>query len=98
MSEEPKKLALTLVYPEGQAFSGEVDSVTLPTIEGQITILPGHTSLLTTLEQGIGYYKIIDDEGKEMKDQYEFGEGFVEASNDKVVVLADYVSKSVPVR
>ncbi|MFH1873736.1 MAG: F0F1 ATP synthase subunit epsilon [Pseudomonadota bacterium] len=97
-SDDSKKLFLTLVYPEGQAFEGEVHSVTLPTVEGQITVLPGHTSLLTTLVKGKGYYKWIDDEGKEMKDHYEMGDGFVEVSDNKVVVLAEFIAKSVLVR
>ncbi len=33
-------------------FDGEVKSITLPTVEGEITILPNHISILTKLCKG----------------------------------------------
>ena len=48
-----EKLKLTLLTPERRVFEAvEVSSVTLPTSEGQIQILPGHAAFLGMLNTG----------------------------------------------
>jgi len=41
-----------LVSPERVLFSGAVDAVVLPATEGDMTILPGHAPVMTTLKTG----------------------------------------------
>lgn len=41
-----------LVSPERVLFSGEVDAVVLPATEGDMTVLAGHSPVMTTLKTG----------------------------------------------
>ena len=45
-------LTLEIVTPEGRVYSETVDTVVLPTLQGEIGILPGHLPLLTQIEDG----------------------------------------------
>ena len=45
-------LTLEIVTPEAKVYSDTIDSVVIPTIEGEIGILPGHIPLLTQVEHG----------------------------------------------
>jgi len=47
-----KKLKLKIVTPERLVLEEEVDGVTLPTAEGEITILPEHIPLIASLSSG----------------------------------------------
>ncbi|MGY2048332.1 F0F1 ATP synthase subunit epsilon [Methylobacterium sp. JK268] len=42
-----------LVGPERVLYSGPVDAVQLPGSEGEMTVLPGHAPVLTTLKTGV---------------------------------------------
>ena len=46
-------LHFEFVSPERVLFSGEVDQVDLPGVEGDMGILPGHAPLVTALRPGI---------------------------------------------
>ena len=50
------QLNLEIVTPHRTVLVEEVDSVTLPGIEGELGILPEHIPLLTTLDTGIVSY------------------------------------------
>jgi len=41
-----------LVSPERVLFSGDVDAVVLPATEGDMTVLAGHSPVMTTLRPG----------------------------------------------
>src|ERR1051326_4644774 len=45
-------LTLEIVTPEAKVYSDTIDSVVIPTVEGEIGILPGHIPLLTQVEHG----------------------------------------------
>src|ERR1700741_3571575 len=45
-------LTLEIVTPEAKVYSDTIDSVVVPTVEGEIGILPGHIPLLTQVEHG----------------------------------------------
>jgi len=78
------KLKLEIVTAEHQIFSGEVDAVIAPGIEGQLGILPHHAPLMTILQSG----ELIIRKDKE--DLYmAITGGFLEVRPDKVVILAD---------
>ncbi len=79
----PEKIHLEVVTPEKQLFSGAVDSVTVPSTQGYLGILPGHAPLLAELGIGEISYKIGD------RTEYLFSSwGFVEVLPDRVVLLA----------
>src|SRR5260370_10179342 len=46
-------LHFEFVSPENVLFSGDVDQVDLPGIEGDLGVLPGHAPMVTTLRPGV---------------------------------------------
>ncbi|MDP2703901.1 MAG: ATP synthase F1 subunit epsilon [bacterium] len=46
-------MRLTIVTPERTVFDGEIDSVSLPTERGEITVLKDHIPLISTLTSGV---------------------------------------------
>ena len=83
-------LHLEIVTPERVVFSeDDVESVTLPAIEGELTILPRHAALMTALQPG----PLVFRKGGQELDVALSG-GFLEVRDDKVVVLADTAERS----
>lgn len=78
-------LRFQLVTPERTLVSEEIKSLSCPTTEGQITILPNHAPLVATLESG----ELVVKNGE--SDHYiHVAGGFVEVrGNGEVVILAD---------
>ena len=64
---------------EGTKFEGDASQVSLPTKEGEITILPHHISLITILTKGLV---------KTPNQNIEIKGGVAEIDGEKVVVLA----------
>jgi len=77
-------LKLEIVTPEGQIFSGDVDSVLLPGAEGDMGILPHHEMLVTELTAG--ELQIVQ---KGQTQVLAIGEGFAEITGESVAVLTD---------
>ena len=46
------KLHFSLVSPEREVFSGEVDQVDAPGVEGDFGVLPNHAPFMTALREG----------------------------------------------
>jgi len=78
----PSKLTLHIVSPD-HAISKEVDYVSLPGVEGDFGVLPGHTPFFTALRTGAMWYQ----QGAE-KHSLLVSVGFVEVLPDKVSVIA----------
>lgn len=77
-------LTLEIVTPEASVYSATIDSVVIPTVEGEIGILPGHIALLTQVANG----ELCVTKGNET--QYlAVGGGFAQIGDDKVRVLAE---------
>jgi len=53
-------IKLSIVTPTGSIFNGDVKTVTLPGKEGEFGILPGHSSLVSTLSVGVIVIEKID--------------------------------------
>lgn len=47
-----KHLKLKIVTPERLVLEEEVESVTIPTVEGEIGVFPGHLALITAIKSG----------------------------------------------
>jgi F-type H+-transporting ATPase subunit epsilon len=45
-------LTLEIVTPEAKVYSDTIDSVVIPTVEGEIGVLPGHIPLITQVDDG----------------------------------------------
>lgn len=83
------KINFKIATPERVVFKDEVDSITLPTHSGEITILPNHLPLISVLKPG----DIIIKKGNDTFDIAVSG-GFIEVLSTKVVVLADTAERS----
>jgi F-type H+-transporting ATPase subunit epsilon len=79
-----KKLKLQIVTPEASVYSDDVDIVTLPTVSGQIGILPDHVRLVTRLVPG---EIIVRRDGN--SDYLAVGGGLVEVTGERVSILTD---------
>jgi F-type H+-transporting ATPase subunit epsilon len=74
-----------IVTPERILLETEVDSVTLPTRMGEITVLKDHVPMVSSLSAGEVKYKIAGSESF-----FAVSGGFIEVrKNHEVVVLAD---------
>jgi F-type H+-transporting ATPase subunit epsilon len=80
----PDTLKLEIVTPRGVVFSEEVDVVTLPSIEGQLGILPHHIRLMTRLIPG---EMLVRRNGRESF--IAVGGGLAEVTGNRVVVASD---------
>lgn len=79
-------LTLSIVTPDRRVVGPvPVTSVTLPGSKGEMTILPGHARLLSTMDTGILVFE--RENGK--KEVAAVSSGFLEVNNDKVTVLAE---------
>ncbi len=84
-----KRLQFEIITPERVVYKDEIDQVTLPTVEGEITILPNHIPLVAVLRPG----EIVAKKGAEEIAMSCSG-GFIEVTPKKVVVLADTAEKA----
>jgi F-type H+-transporting ATPase subunit epsilon len=77
-------LHFEFVSPENVLFSGDVDQVDLPGIEGDLGVLPGHAPMVTTLRPGV---VTIIREGR--REPVVVVGGFAEMGPAGLTVLAD---------
>ena len=77
-------LTLEIVTPEASVYSATIDSVVIPTVEGEVGILPGHIALLTQVAPG----ELRVTKGSETHFLAVSG-GFAEVGNDRIRVLAE---------
>ena len=73
-----------LVSPEKIAFSGEVDQVDVPGVEGDFGVLAGHAPVIATMRPGIMFVTTGDK-----KEQFVVLGGLAEVSAKGLTVLAD---------
>ena len=53
-------LKLSIVTPNGEIFNDDVKTVTLPGKEGEFGVLPGHSSLVSSLTVGVIVIEKVD--------------------------------------
>jgi len=78
-------LTLEIVTPEARVYSDTIETVVVPTAEGEVGILPGHIPLVAEVEHG--ELRVVKN------GQTEFlavGGGFVQVDHDHVRVLAEH--------
>lgn len=80
-----KQLKLKIITPERTVFEEMVDSVTIPTTEGEIGVFPGHIPLVSMLASG-DIVATIDGELAPMA----VSGGFIELKDNELAVLADF--------
>ena len=80
-----KNFNLEIISPEKIILSEKVNSVTIPSFEGEMTILLDHIPLITFLRPGI-----IRIEGSK-ESEYFVEEGTVEFSNNTLIILSSTI-------
>ena len=79
-------MTLEILTPDKKVYEGEATSVTLPGTLGFFEILNHHAPIVSTLEDG----KVTVRGGSGGKEEvYLIQGGVVEASNNKVIILAE---------
>ena len=84
-------LSLTITTVEREVLSlTDVTRITIPTTDGQITVLPGHVSLMGAL--GMGEVIVVRDTGEQ---QILFVDGgMLQVANDTVELLANMAERA----
>jgi len=75
-------IRLKVITPRKIVIDRQVNSVTVPTAEGEITILPHHAHLFSLLVEGIVKIKSTGNE-----DDLAIGGGYLETNGETVTVL-----------
>lgn len=84
------KISFEITTPERVVYKDSVDQITIPTKEGEITVLPNHIPLVSLLSPGA---LTVKKDGKEV--YMATSGGFVEVlPGNKVVILADTAERS----
>lgn len=73
-------MKLKILSLEGTLYDGEVAQITLPSEDGEITVLKGHIPVITLLKEGVI---------KTPEQNFDILGGFAEITGEKVVVLAN---------
>ncbi|MGZ3724975.1 MAG: ATP synthase F1 subunit epsilon [Pseudobdellovibrio sp.] len=84
---------LNVLTPERKAiFDLEIAEVTVPASSGEMTILPGHSPLITTLGTGILKYRAKDEDAKDkFPHKALISWGYCEVTPEGVNVLAEFM-------
>lgn len=85
-----RKIRFKIITPERIVYESEIDSVTLPTKLGVITVMAGHVPLVSLLSPG---EMVIDKDDTEYN--FAVSTGFIEVRPEsEVVVLADTAERA----
>lgn len=86
-------LKLKIVTPEKTVYQNEVFQISVPTTEGEVTILPHHIPLISVLKAGEMRFK--DASGDR---SMAVSGGFLEVrGKEEIVVLADHAERSAEI-
>jgi F-type H+-transporting ATPase subunit epsilon len=83
------KLHFSLVSPERELFSGDVDQVDAPGTEGDFGVLAGHAPFMTTLKEG--QVRVYND-GRVRT--FEVRGGFADVTPEGLTVLAQHATEA----
>ena len=78
------KLSFSLVAPEREVFSGLVDQVDAPGVEGDFGVLPAHAPFMTALREGA--VTVIDGAKRRV---FEVKGGFADVNAQGLTILAE---------
>ena len=77
-----------LVSPEKIAFSGEVEQVDVPGVEGDFGVLPDHAPFMTALREGV-----VTVYNGGAKTQYDVHGGFADVNGEGLTILAEQAAE-----
>lgn len=82
-------LHLEVITPEKVIYKDEINELTVPTTNGEITILPNHINLLTEINPG----EMIVKKGTTHQSLAVTG-GFLEVNDNKISIITEYAIKA----
>ena len=85
-----KTIKFEVVTPEKVVLKKQILQVTVPTEDGEITVLPEHIPLMSILKPGVIEMKLEDGELEVMS----VSGGFIEVMRDKIIILADTAERA----
>lgn len=85
-------LTLEIITPEARVYSDTIDTVVIPTVAGEIGILPGHMPLLTQVSDG----ELRVTKNGQTHNLVVSG-GFAQVEGDTVSVLAEHAIDSAKI-
>ncbi|MBC78304.1 MAG: ATP synthase F1 subunit epsilon [Chloroflexi bacterium] len=80
-------IKVNIVSPSGEVFSGEAVSVQVPGSLGQMTILPKHAAILSSLSKGT--ITVNTTQGKNT--DFVIESGFIENINDSLTIIIENI-------
>ncbi|MDR1259899.1 MAG: ATP synthase F1 subunit epsilon [Endomicrobium sp.] len=86
-----KELQIEILSPNGVIFNGKILSVSFPTVNGIISVFPGHTNLVTKLNNG---EIIITEYKKNNIKNISVSGGFIEIAQNNITVIAEFALQS----
>ncbi len=78
-----------LVSLDGIKFSEDVYEILLPTLDGQIGVMPGHMPLISVATTGVISIRRDSKDRDDMMEHFAISGGVIEVSNNKLSVLVD---------
>ena len=78
-----------LITPDGTIFEGDVDAISLPTPDGEITVLPHHIPLISIVVPGT----IVVRQGRDEK-VFAVSQGVIEVDGKTIRILADTADRA----
>ncbi len=85
-----KTIKFEIVTPERTVLKEKILQVSVPTKDGEITVLANHIPLVATLQPGV--IEIVKENNE--RDIMSVSGGFIEVLKDKVVILADTAERA----
>jgi F-type H+-transporting ATPase subunit epsilon len=82
-----EKLHFSLVSPERELFSGDVDQVDAWGVEGDFGVLAGHAPFMTTLRDGF----VTVHDGDQLQ-RFEVSGGFADVTPAGLTILAEHAA------
>lgn len=83
------KIKFKIVTPERTVYENEIDQITLPTADGEITVLPNHIPLISILIPG---ELSVKKDGKEIA--MAVSGGMIEVRANEMTILADTAERA----
>lgn len=83
------KLHFSLVAPERELYSGEVDQVVAPGTDGQFGVLAGHAPFMTTLAEG--EVVVLDGSARRV---FAIRGGFADVTAEGLTILAENATEA----
>ncbi len=78
-----------LISLDGVKYDEDVYEILLPTLDGEIGVLPGHMPLISAATHGVISVRRVSSDKDDMMEQFAISGGVIEVANNTLRVLVD---------